>query len=122
MMIATTVPQKGERGMFAVDRCLDFINANGDSHVDIWQGTDDPHDSNPVPESGVIESSTLPRMTATMLRSASRSFKYNTVALDGWHPRHFELLSDRSLDALADLLAKVEAIGEFPTQQESLAI
>eukprot|EP00973_Karenia_brevis_P061532 8555352-Karenia_brevis.AAC.1 len=31
MMMATTVPDKGGRGGFAVDRCLEFINENGDS-------------------------------------------------------------------------------------------
>eukprot|EP00973_Karenia_brevis_P010102 1367428-Karenia_brevis.AAC.1 len=33
--MATTVPQKGGRGMFAVDKCLDFIDENGDSKRDI---------------------------------------------------------------------------------------
>eukprot|EP00973_Karenia_brevis_P007274 985640-Karenia_brevis.AAC.1 len=33
--MATTVPQKGGRGMFAVDKCLDFIDENGDSKMDI---------------------------------------------------------------------------------------
>eukprot|EP00973_Karenia_brevis_P064248 8928123-Karenia_brevis.AAC.1 len=33
--MATTVPQKGGRGMFAVDRCMDFIDEVGDSKRDI---------------------------------------------------------------------------------------
>eukprot|EP00973_Karenia_brevis_P025804 3561700-Karenia_brevis.AAC.1 len=33
--MATTVPQKGGRGMFAIDKCLDFIDENGDAKVDI---------------------------------------------------------------------------------------
>eukprot|EP00973_Karenia_brevis_P018617 2552722-Karenia_brevis.AAC.1 len=33
--MATTVPQKGERGTFAIDKCLDFIDENGDSKMDI---------------------------------------------------------------------------------------
>eukprot|EP00973_Karenia_brevis_P095054 12425470-Karenia_brevis.AAC.1 len=33
--MATTVPHKGGRGMFAVDRCLDFIDENGGSKVDL---------------------------------------------------------------------------------------
>eukprot|EP00973_Karenia_brevis_P056090 7800668-Karenia_brevis.AAC.1 len=33
--MATTVPQKGGRGMFAIDNCLDFIHENGDAKVDI---------------------------------------------------------------------------------------
>eukprot|EP00973_Karenia_brevis_P053951 7493833-Karenia_brevis.AAC.1 len=34
-IMATTVPQKGGRGMFAVDRCIDFIDEVGDSKRDI---------------------------------------------------------------------------------------
>eukprot|EP00973_Karenia_brevis_P049965 6936775-Karenia_brevis.AAC.1 len=30
-IMATTVPHKGGRGIFAVDRCLDFIDGNGDA-------------------------------------------------------------------------------------------
>eukprot|EP00973_Karenia_brevis_P069572 9673093-Karenia_brevis.AAC.1 len=33
--MATAVPQKGGRGMFAVDRCLDFSHENGGTKVDI---------------------------------------------------------------------------------------
>eukprot|EP00973_Karenia_brevis_P062903 8744172-Karenia_brevis.AAC.1 len=33
--MATTVPQKGGRGMFAIDKCLEFIDENGDATVDI---------------------------------------------------------------------------------------
>eukprot|EP00973_Karenia_brevis_P065352 9079534-Karenia_brevis.AAC.1 len=33
--MATTVPQKGGRGMFAVDKCIDFIDEVGDRKRDI---------------------------------------------------------------------------------------
>eukprot|EP00973_Karenia_brevis_P059191 8241622-Karenia_brevis.AAC.1 len=33
--MATAVPHKGGRGMFAVDRCLDFIDENGHAEGDI---------------------------------------------------------------------------------------
>eukprot|EP00973_Karenia_brevis_P075527 10490747-Karenia_brevis.AAC.1 len=33
--MASTVPQKGGRGMFAIDKCLDFIDENGDSKMEI---------------------------------------------------------------------------------------
>eukprot|EP00973_Karenia_brevis_P091083 12405735-Karenia_brevis.AAC.1 len=33
--MATTVPQKVGRGMFAIDKCLDFVDENGDAKVDI---------------------------------------------------------------------------------------
>eukprot|EP00973_Karenia_brevis_P029877 4120005-Karenia_brevis.AAC.1 len=38
--MATTVPQKGGRGMFAVDKCWDFISENGDSKMDIFVKSD----------------------------------------------------------------------------------
>eukprot|EP00973_Karenia_brevis_P072129 10020550-Karenia_brevis.AAC.1 len=38
--MATTVPQKGGRGMFAIDKCLDFIDENRDSKVDILVKSD----------------------------------------------------------------------------------
>eukprot|EP00973_Karenia_brevis_P073040 10144004-Karenia_brevis.AAC.1 len=38
--MATAVPQKGGRGMFAVDSCLDFIHENGDAKVDILVKSD----------------------------------------------------------------------------------
>eukprot|EP00973_Karenia_brevis_P071509 9936285-Karenia_brevis.AAC.1 len=38
--MATTVPQKGGRGMFAVDKCLDFIHEHGDAKVDILAKSD----------------------------------------------------------------------------------
>eukprot|EP00973_Karenia_brevis_P067979 9456496-Karenia_brevis.AAC.1 len=34
-IMATTVPQKGGRGMFAVDKCIDIIGEVGDSKRDI---------------------------------------------------------------------------------------
>eukprot|EP00973_Karenia_brevis_P044534 6169071-Karenia_brevis.AAC.1 len=34
-IMATTVPHKDGRGMFAVDRCIDFIDEVGDSKRDI---------------------------------------------------------------------------------------
>eukprot|EP00973_Karenia_brevis_P045635 6320856-Karenia_brevis.AAC.1 len=33
--MATAVPHKGGRGMFAVDRCLEFVDENGDAKVDV---------------------------------------------------------------------------------------
>eukprot|EP00973_Karenia_brevis_P045995 6370920-Karenia_brevis.AAC.1 len=40
MITATTVLHKGGRGMFAVDRCLDFTSENGDANVDILVKSD----------------------------------------------------------------------------------
>eukprot|EP00973_Karenia_brevis_P021419 2944004-Karenia_brevis.AAC.1 len=37
---ATTVLQKGGRGMFAIDKCIDFIEEVGDSKRDILSKSD----------------------------------------------------------------------------------
>ena len=44
------------------------------------------------------------RVTIDELRTASRGFKGNTAVVDGWHPRHFALLSDGALGVLAAVL------------------
>eukprot|EP00973_Karenia_brevis_P003515 486930-Karenia_brevis.AAC.1 len=38
--MATTVPHKGGRGMFAVDRCLDIIDESGNAKRDISVNSD----------------------------------------------------------------------------------
>eukprot|EP00973_Karenia_brevis_P006719 913630-Karenia_brevis.AAC.1 len=38
--MATTVPQRGGRGMFAIDKCSDFIHEAGDAKVDILVKSD----------------------------------------------------------------------------------
>eukprot|EP00973_Karenia_brevis_P062193 8649817-Karenia_brevis.AAC.1 len=38
--MATTVPQKGGGGMFAIDKCIDFIGENGDAKVDTLMKSD----------------------------------------------------------------------------------
>eukprot|EP00973_Karenia_brevis_P055946 7782012-Karenia_brevis.AAC.1 len=38
--MATTVPQKGGRGMFAIDKCLDFMHESGDAKVNILVKSD----------------------------------------------------------------------------------
>eukprot|EP00973_Karenia_brevis_P078055 10842357-Karenia_brevis.AAC.1 len=40
MIMATTVPHKGGRGVFAVNRFLGFINETGDAKVDIMVKSD----------------------------------------------------------------------------------
>jgi len=57
------------------------------------------------------------------LRRTSKSFKKRTgVAPDGWHPRHFALLSDQGLDTLDELYQVLEICGHLPTQQAQVYI
>ena len=55
-------------------------------------------------------------LTGQMLKAAAKSFKRNTCALGGLHPRHPALLHDTALFALALLLMAAEAVGIPPEQ------
>lgn len=62
-------------------------------------------------------------LTAEALRAASTSFKERTaVSADGWHMKHFSLLSDEALAALALLLAAMEALGVLPRQLRYIVV
>jgi len=57
------------------------------------------------------------------LRRVSRTFKKKTgVAPDGWHPRHFALLSDEGLQVLDELFQLLELCGNLPAQQAQVYI
>ncbi len=59
----------------------------------------------------------LPRLSPTALREASLTMAPRTSqTYDGLHPRHFALLTDGALEALADLYEAAEALGAWPTQ------
>ena len=64
----------------------------------------------------------LPRIQTDTIISASKSFKRRTTAIDGWHPRHYSLLDDNALDALASLFVLCEASGRFPTGVSDLQV
>ena len=56
------------------------------------------------------------------IQDASRSFKEVTAIVDGWHPRHFGLLSEGALRALANILNVIELLGIFPTTTQNLLV
>ncbi len=59
----------------------------------------------------------LPRLTPEELRASSRLFKVRTaVAQDGLHMRHYALMSDGALTALAAILEACELLGTMPRQ------
>ncbi len=59
----------------------------------------------------------LPRLTPAQLRDSSSSFSRATASTyDGFHPRHFGLLSDAALAALGAILEAVELLGAWPSQ------
>ncbi len=59
----------------------------------------------------------LPRMTADCLRQASLQHKPGTAeTFDGFHPRHYALLSNEGLEVLSALMEASELLGGVPRQ------
>ncbi len=59
----------------------------------------------------------LPRLTPEQLRGASLAFARRTASTDdGWHVRHFGLLSDAGLEVLGVLLEAIERASRWPSQ------
>ena len=57
-----------------------------------------------------------PDISVPEMREASTSFKRNTCARGGIHPRHIALLPDEAIQVLLDVLHAAEAVGRFPPQ------
>ena len=73
------------------------------------------------PEPWLPDRSHLPQLTEDQLRDAACTFKTTTsVALDGFHPRHFALMSSLALRAWAIVMLMVEALGLLPRQVAQL--
>ena len=69
----------------------------------LWQASDTP------PKIRSSGNRPCPKLSIDLMRRTSASFKRRTgIAADGWHPRHFRLLSDEALTVLADLLEILE--------------
>ncbi len=83
-----------------------------DKYAKYWDASESP-----IGYSWAGECEELPRLTPQQLRSASLSFSRRTSSTyDGWHVRHFGLISDEGLGVLATILAAVERAGTWPTQ------
>ena len=82
--------------------------------TDLWQGDDIGWSK--------LSVKMLSRIDVGLLRRASKEFKVKTVATDGWHPRHFSLLSQAALTCLASLMNAVELLGVFPSMVSSLLV
>ena len=59
----------------------------------------------------------LPQLTPDYLRRVSKTFPLTTAATyDGFHVRHYALLSDQALQVVATLLVAAEGLGQMPEQ------
>ena len=56
------------------------------------------------------------------IQDAPRSVKEVIASVDGWHPRHFGLLSEGVLRALANILIASELFGIFLTTIQNLLV
>jgi len=63
------------------------------------------------------------RPAPEQLRKTSRTFKKKTwVAPDGWHPRHYALVSDDALEMVADFFELMEMTSLLPAQQRQVYV
>ena len=70
-----------------------------------------------------VDRSALPRLRAEEIREASLKFNWRTsISVDGFHVRHFALLEDPGLEALAVLLEAMETIGRLPPQVKYIIV
>ena len=65
----------------------------------------------------------LPRLTVAGLRRASSTFPKRTAAtVDGFHPRHFSMLSDEALDTMLLIIDAMEEASRVPEQASWLVM
>eukprot|EP00973_Karenia_brevis_P040962 5667464-Karenia_brevis.AAC.1 len=95
---------------------------DGHEWIEYWQATDEPEELDEDSWWEDLPDADLPPLDACILRRASLSFKSKTIRPDGWHPRHFGLLSDEALQALAEIMMFMERSGKHPTKQQSLLV
>ena len=100
---------------FATADPVKVLDATVDKYHKLWQCVDHDVTFGRGPKWGGGER--LERITAARIRAASKTFKKKTaITHDGLHPRHFSLLSDESLDALAVIFEAMECLGTMSTE------
>ena len=116
---AVTTGTAGEGGVSADP--LEILQVERDELEQLWRGRDHSFVMEPVRPWGVGEP--LPKLTPAQIRSASKGSKMQTAeTYDGFHVRHFELLSDDCLSALCDILEASECLLQMPTCNRTVAV
>ena len=107
-------------GAYSADP-LNVLQAERDKLKELWRGQEEPFEMKPVNPWGGHDP--LPRLTPRNIRVASRSFKIQTAeTYDGFHVRHFDLLSDECLDALSSILEVSECLLQMPTCNRTVTV
>ena len=98
-----------------------LLEAEQQSWALIW-GAWEAEDLNPLP--GMAEKGkAMPKISPDMMREVSRRASSKTaLGLGGFHLKHFELLSNESLEALAGIFQAAEVHSFMPTQIRRLLV
>jgi len=96
---------------------VDILDAEKARYSSLWNAAECP------PDVCCADNVPLDKIDVDKLRRTSKSFKRKTgVAPDGWHPRHYSLISDEGLAVLSDLYELLEICGHLPNQQQQVFI
>ncbi len=91
---------------------LELLDSTRNKYMRYWDASEEPLEYRWAGNCRPLE-----RLTPQQLRAASLSFPRRTArTYDGWHVRHFALISDAGLEALATILEVVETTSRWPTQ------
>jgi exonuclease III len=86
---------------------VNVLQSEADRMAEVWES-----DQVTLP---IVRGEALPRLTPTELRSAAHTFATTTAqTYDGFHLKHFTLLSDEALLVIAIILENVERLGAMP--------
>ena len=100
---------------------LRILQAERDKLDKLWHGKEEPHTAAPVAPWGGYTA--LPKLSPHKIRQASRSFKIATAeTYDGFHVRHFDLLSEECLASLCDILEVCECLLQMPTCNATVTV
>ena len=102
-------------------RLTRILDAERSKLRNLWQASDErPQVNVHTPWAG---DSPLPPLTPDDLRKASRTFSEQTSSTyDGFHPRHFSLMSDPALETLGILFQAIECLGEMPQSNSQVIV
>ncbi len=91
---------------------IDLLGSMRKKYVEYWDATDDAFEYEWRGKCRPLD-----RLTPELLRAASLAFpRRTTMTYDGFHVRHFALVSDEGLELLSIVLEIVEMVSRWPSQ------
>ena len=90
-----------------------LLHAQTDKWAKLWQEQSHSWDlwQAELPIQGTM---VRPAVTPVEIREASKSFKVRTTLVEGWHPRHFGMMSDSLLTRLGHIWHMCEVAQYWP--------